>query len=118
MKLVNWLKRNYTMKSNKNELIETKLKLFPKSKEINGDLVTIFITGFYSSDSDIKGYWKNFTNEYLEKYPNSMIYYYNWPSNNLDVSEVLYNKEEFNFADDRAKMLLNLIYFLVILKLI
>ena len=104
MKLVNWLKRNYTMKSNKNELIETKLKLFPKSKEINGDLVTIFITGFYSSDSDIKGYWKNFTNEYLEKYPNSMIYYYNWPSNNLDVSEVLYNKEEFNFADDRAKM--------------
>ena len=104
MKLVNWLKRNYTMKSNKNELIETKLKLFPKSKEINGDLVTIFITGFYSSDSDLKGYWKNFTNEYLEKYPNSMIYYYNWPSNNLDVSEVLYNKEEFNFADDRAKM--------------
>ena len=113
VKIVNWLKNKFDMSQKKDEIIEKKLKLIPHSNEVKGDMITIFITGFYSSDSDLKDYWKNFTNEYLNKYPNSMIYYYNWPSNRMDFYEIAYNEEEFDFADERAqicgKLLANII---------
>ena len=113
VKIVNWLKKKFDMSQKKDEIIEKKLKLIPHSSKVKGDMITIFITGFYSSDSDLKDYWKNFTNEYLNKYPNSMIYYYNWPSNSMDFYEIVYNKEEFDFADERAqicgKLLANII---------
>ena len=113
VKIVNWLKKKFDMSQKKDEIIEKKLKLIPHSSKVKGDMITIFITGFYSSDSDLKDYWKNFTNEYLNKYPNSMIYYYNWPSNSMDFYEPVYNEEEFDFADERAqicgKLLANII---------
>ncbi len=102
--IMNWLNNKFNMDSRKNEFIQKKLKLIPHSNIVKGNMVTIFIQGFYSSDYDVKEYWINFTNEYLKEYPNSMIYYYYWPSDNFDFNEVLYHKQEFNFADERGKI--------------
>ena len=99
-----WLNNKFNMDNQKNGFIQKKLKLIPHSNIVKGNMVTIFIQGFYSSDYDVKEYWINFTNEYLKEYPNSMIYYYYWPSDNFDFNEVLYHKQEFNFADERGKI--------------
>ena len=102
--IMNWLNNKFNMDNQKNEFIQKKLKLIPHSNIVKGNMVTIFIQGFYSSDYDVKEYWINFTNEYLKEYPNSMIYYYYWPSDNFDFNEVLYHKQEFDFADERGKI--------------
>ena len=102
--IMNWLNNKFNMDSRKNEFIQKKLKLIPHSNIVKGNMVTIFIQGFYSSDYDVKEYWINFTNEYLKEYPNSMIYYYYWPSTNLEFKDILYHKQEFNFADERGKI--------------
>ena len=99
-----WLNNKFNMDNQKNGFIQKKLKLIPHSNIVKGNMVTIFIQGFYSSDYDVKEYWINFTNEYLKEYPNSMIYYYYWPSDNFDFNEVLYHKQEFDFADERGKI--------------
>ena len=99
-----WLNNKFNMDNQKNEFIQKKLKLIPHSNIVKGNMVTIFIQGFYSSDYDVKEYWINFTNEYLKEYPNSMIYYYYWPSTNLEFKDILYHKQEFNFADERGKI--------------
>ena len=102
--IMNWLNNKFNMDNQKNEFIQKKLKLIPHSNIVKGNMVTIFIQGFYSSDYDVKEYWINFTNEYLKEYPNSMIYYYYWPSTNLEFKDILYHKQEFNFADERGKI--------------
>ena len=102
--IMNWLNNKFNMDNQKNGFIQKKLKLIPHSNIVKGNMVTIFIQGFYSSDYDVKEYWINFTNEYLKEYPNSMIYYYYWPSTNLEFKDILYHKQEFNFADERGKI--------------
>ena len=102
--IMNWLNNKFNMDNQKNEFIQKKLKLIPHSNIVKGNMVTIFIQGFYSSDYDVKEYWINFTSEYLKEYPNSMIYYYYWPSTNLEFKDILYHKQEFNFADERGKI--------------
>ena len=99
-----WLNNKFNMDNQKNGFIQKKLKLIPHSNIVKGNMVTIFIQGFYSSDYDVKEYWINFTSEYLKEYPNSMIYYYYWPSTNLEFKDILYHKQEFNFADERGKI--------------
>ena len=102
-KIFNWLKSIFTMVDEKKDSIERKLKLFPYKTEINGDIITMLVSGFYSSDSNQIKDWKKFTDKYLEKYPRSMFYYFNWPSSQFGFNEFVYHREEFHNATERAK---------------
>ncbi len=107
LNIFNWTKEKYKLVDDKKNTIEKKLRLYPLNKEIKGNIITIFISGFYSSDSEKEKEWENFTNEYLKFFPNSNIYYYNWPSSNLNlfdfVSELLTHRGEFERATKRAE---------------
>ena len=107
LNILNWAKAKFKMVDDKKNTIEKKLRLYPLNKEIKGNIITIFISGFYSSDSEKEKEWENFTNVYLKYFPNSNIYYYNWPSSNLNifdfVSELLIHRGEFERATKRAE---------------
>ena len=107
LNVLNWAKSKFKMVDDKKNTIEKKLRLYPLNKEIKGNIITIFISGFYSSDSEKEKEWENFTNIYLKYFPNSNIYYYNWPSSNLNifdfVSELLIHRGEFERATKRAE---------------
>ena len=102
-KIFNWLKSIFTMVDEKKDSIERKLKLFPYKTEINGDTITMLVSGFYSSNSNQIKDWKKFTDKYLEKYPSSMFYYFNWSSSQFGFNEFVYHREEFHNATERAK---------------
>ena len=91
--------------NSKYKTIEDRLKLIvnKKKKIKNYSIVTISISGLYSSFSDNEEDWKYLINGIEKIYKNNITYYYNWPSSYINLLDLIINISDFNQTKKKAK---------------
>ena len=89
----------------KSKTIEDRLKLMVNEKKQikNYSIVTIVISGLYSSFSNNEEDWDYFINKYEKLYNNNVTYYYNWPSSYVNFLDLLFNRSDFVQTKTKAK---------------
>ena len=100
------IKDKFNFKDNsKWKTIEDRLKLVVNEKKRikNYSIVTIVISGLYSSFSDNEEDWKYFINKFENIYKNNATYYYNWPSSYVNFLDLIFNRSDFNQTKTKAK---------------
>jgi len=103
--VLNLFKPLYKMKKSKNDnTIENHLKLIPyKEENYKEKTILILISGYLSSNDDHFEEWNDLIKVYKTKIRHSMIYFFNWPSSELDLSKIFYHQKDFKNARERAK---------------
>ena len=94
------------MKDSENEdTIEKHLKLIPYNQgQFEEQSILILVSGYFSSKSDHFEEWENLISVYEQRYPNALIYFYNWPSSAVSLKKLVFNVKDFRDARQRAKI--------------
>ena len=105
-KIVGFFKNVFRMKDSENEdTIEKHLKLIPYNQgQFEEQSILILVSGYFSSKSDHFEEWENLISVYEQRYPNALIYFYNWPSSAVSLKKLVFNVKDFRDARQRAKI--------------
>ena len=105
MNILNQLKISFKVKErNIQDTIENHLKLIPYKEDIFSEgTIVILISGYFSSKSNHFEEWKELIKVYQKKFKNPIIYFFNWPSSEFKLKNLIIHKSDFKNARERGK---------------
>ena len=105
LNIINKLKEWFSIKDTEDEdTIEKHLKLIPYEKnKYTEKTILILISGYFSSNSDHFEEWEQLINIYKKRFPNPIIYFYNWPSSDISLQKLIFHRRDFRKTRERAK---------------
>ena len=104
--IISIIRKKLSFKDNSNtKTIEDRLQLVvnKKKKVKNDSIITIVISGLYSSFSDGEYDWEYLIENYEKIYNNNPVYYYNWPSSYLNPLDLLFHRKDFRETKNKAR---------------
>ena len=104
--IISLIRKKLSFKDNSNtKTIEDRLQLVvnKKKKVKNDSIITIVISGLYSSFSDGEYDWEYLIENYEKIYNNNPVYYYNWPSSYLNPLDLLFHRKDFRETKNKAR---------------
>lgn len=116
--IINKLKQWFSIKDTEDEdTIEKYLKLIPyKENKYPEKTILILISGYFSSNSNHQNKWKELIKIYEKKFPNPIIYFYNWPSSYKGLQKLIFHRRDFRKTRERAKYCGQLLALMLISK--
>ena len=105
LNIINKLKEWFSIKDAEDkDTIEKHLKLIPyKKNKYTKKTILILISGYFSSNSDHFEEWEQLINIYKKRFPNPIIYFYNWPSSDISLQKLIFYRRDFRKTRERAK---------------
>ena len=105
LNILNQLKISFKVKErNIQDTIENHLKLIPYKEDIFSEgTIVILISGYFSSKSNHFEEWKELIKVYQKKFKNPIIYFFNWPSSEFKLKNLIIHKSDFKNARERGK---------------
>ena len=105
LNILNQLKISFKLKEqNIQDTIENHLKLIPYKEDIFSEgTIVILISGYFSSKSNHFDEWKELIKVYQKKFKNPIIYFFNWPSSEFKLKNLIIHKSDFKNARERGK---------------
>jgi hypothetical protein len=105
LNIINKLKEWFSIKDTEDkDTIEKHLKLIPyKKNKYTKKTILILISGYFSSNSDHFEEWEQLINIYKKRFPNPIIYFYNWPSSDISLQKLIFYRRDFRKTRERAK---------------
>ena len=116
--IINKLKQWFSIKDIEDEdTIEKHLKLIPyKENKYTEKTILILISGYFSSNSNHLNKWKELIKIYEQRFPNPIIYFYNWPSSYKSLQKLIFHRRDFRKTRERAKYCGELLALLIMSK--
>jgi len=116
--IINKLKQWFSVRDIKDEdTIGKHLKLIPyKENKYTEKTILILISGYFSSNSNHYNKWKELIKIYEQRFPNPIIYFYNWPSSYKGLQKLIFHRRDFRKTRERAKYCGELLALLIMSK--